>query len=80
MGNRYTALNTTTETEVEYTVFLSVDRDDTGAALQANLTFGPPPEGALPPSDDKVFWANNAPLHTTLHQFDALMVYCKDLS
>ncbi len=77
MGHSYNPVNSTTNMKVEYSVSLTVDCNDTGVALQANLTFGPPPEGAIPPSDDKVFWAANAPSYTTSHQFDELMLYCK---
>ena len=76
-GDEHTPINATDDIQVNYSVTLKVTPGDTGRQLETQMFFGPPPDGAIPSSDDKNYWANNAPTYKTCHTFDELNVFCK---
>ena len=79
MGGEYTPSNDTDAIQVDYTVTLTVTPGDTGRQLETQLFFGPPPDGAIPPSDDKNHWATNEPTYKTSHNFGELEIFCKSV-
>ncbi len=71
-GGEYNPANATNDILVDYTVSLTVTPDDTGRQLETQLFFAPPPDGAIPPSDEKNNWATNEPTYKTSPKFGEL--------
>ncbi len=76
-STQYNTINETTDTVAVYSVVFTVTPEDNGRILQAHLRFPIPPDGAIPTSDNKDIYAENAPSFTSGKSFDPLTVYCK---